>query len=108
MDSEQLFVRMSTPEQNFETAMDEESDDEAREQAINDLETANECDMLADLARSDDIAQEYREQALAGLAHPQCKSMLEELADGEKLPESLRERAESLLDETADDAGAGP
>lgn len=99
---------MSTPEQNFETAMDEESDDEAREQAINDLETANECDALADLAQSGDIAEEYREQALAGLAHPQCKSMLQEVADGGDLPDSLRERAESLLDEIPDDAGAGP
>lgn len=98
---------MSAPDQNFETAMDEERDDEAREQAIDGLRTANECDMLADLARSDDIAEEYRERALEGLAHPQCKALLEDLTEGESLPDSLREHAESLLDEIPDDSGAG-
>ncbi|UPV75394.1 hypothetical protein M0R89_04835 [Halorussus limi] len=99
---------MSTPEQSFQTAMDESSDDEAREEAIHQLETANECGMLADLARSDDIAKQYRERALTGLAHPQCKSVLEDLTEGESLSDSLRERAESLLDETPDNSGAGP
>ncbi|NHN60300.1 MULTISPECIES: hypothetical protein [Halorussus] len=99
---------MSTPEQNLETAMDGSSDDEARERAIDELETANECDALADLARSADLAERYRERALEKLATPQCDSKLAELVDGGELPGSLRERAESLLEETPEDAGAGP
>ncbi|UPW01450.1 hypothetical protein M0R88_04935 [Halorussus gelatinilyticus] len=99
---------MSTPAQNYETAMDDSADDGVREAAIGELETANECDKLADIARSDDLAEEYRERSLTGLAHPQCKPVLRELAEGDNLPDSLREQADSLLDEIPDDAGAGP
>ncbi|WP_137284911.1 hypothetical protein [Halorussus salinisoli] len=99
---------MSTPEDNYETALDASSDAAARERAIGELETANDCDKLADLAREDDLDETYREQALAGLAHPQCKSMLREVAEDGDVPESLRERAETLLEDTPDDSGAGP
>lgn len=99
---------MSTPPENFETAVDDSSDPEARERAIGDLETANDCDKLAEIARQDDIEDRYRERALEGLAHPQCRSILEQVADGGALPESLRDRAQALLDETPDGAGAGP
>lgn len=99
---------MSTPEDDFETALDSSSDPAARERAIGELETANDCDKLADLARNDDLDETYREQALTGLAHPQCKSMLREVAEGGDLPESLRKRAEELLEDTPDDSGAGP
>ncbi|WP_115865741.1 hypothetical protein [Halorussus litoreus] len=99
---------MSTPEENFEIARDESNDRSARESAIGGLETANECDSLADLARMDDLDETLRERALAGLAHPQCKLLLRELAEGEDLPDSLRERAETLLDDTPGDTGAGP
>jgi hypothetical protein len=99
---------MSTPEDNFETALDASSDASARERAIDELETANDCDRLADLVREDDLDETYREQALTGLAHPQCKSILREVAEGDDLPSSLRERAETLLDETPDDSGARP
>lgn len=99
---------MSTPEESFETAVDESSDDDARRQAISQLETANDCDRLSDLVRTDDVEAEYRERALEALANPQCRSMLQSLVDSGDVPESLTERAETLLDETADDAGAGP
>ena len=99
---------MSTPEENFEIARDGSSDESERERAINELETANECDSLAELARADDLDERYREMALAGLAHPQCRSMLETIAEGGALPESLQERAETLLGETPEDSGAGP
>jgi hypothetical protein len=105
---ERPMIHVSTPDQSFETAIDESSDDEAREEAIDRLETANECDVLAHIARSDDLAEQYRERALTGLAHPQRNSVLGDLPEGESLPDSLRERAESLLDETPDDSGAGP
>jgi hypothetical protein len=99
---------MGTPEQNFGTAIDGASDDEERERAIGLLETANECDSLAETVGTDDLEGRYREQALNALAHPQCKATLADLADDESLEASLRERADSLLDETPDDAGAGP
>lgn len=99
---------MSTPEENFETAVDESREPEAREKAISVLETANDCNRLSDLVRMDDIEERYREKALTGLAHPQCTSMLRTLVEDGTLPESLQERAETLLRETADDSGAGP
>lgn len=99
---------MSTPEENFETAMDESSEAEARETAIGELETANDCDRLAELTRADDLEERYRERALTGLAHPQCKSVLQTLVEDGDLPASLREQAETLVEETPDGAGAGP
>lgn len=99
---------MSTPEENFETAVDEAGETEARERAINQLETASDCDRLADLVRMDDLEEQYREQALTSLAHPQCKPVLRTLVESGNLPESLQERAETLLRDTADDSGAGP
>ena len=100
--------RMSTPEENVEIALDESSDDSARESAIDDLETANECDRLADVVLDDDVDDRYRGQALASLAHPQCASTLRSLAGNDDLPQSMRERAEELLDDTPESAGAGP
>lgn len=99
---------MATPEEYFKTATDESRDMDARERAIDNLETANDCDRLAALVRMGDIEEQYRERALTGLAHPQCKSMLQTLVDDGDVPESLESRAENLLQETADDAGAGP
>jgi len=99
---------MHTPEENFEIATDESNDREARESAIGTLETANECSRLAELARMGDLDETYRELALDGLAHPQCRTRLRQLVDGDDLEGSLEERAESLLDETPESAGAGP
>ena len=95
---------MSGTDDSFDTAMDESGEAEARESAINDLETANECDRLAELVRTDDIEDQYREQALEGLGHPQCQSTLETLVEEDDLPESLRDRAETLVEEMPDDA----
>lgn len=99
---------MSTPEANFEIAVDGSNDDDAREKAIEGLEAANECDMLAELATSDDVEETFREQALANLGHPQCYSMLERLVENGELSGDLHDRAETLLEETPEDAGAGP
>lgn len=98
---------MSTPEEKFEIAVDESADGETRMAAIGELKTANDCGRLAELARMDDLEERYRERALAGLAHPQCKTKLRSVADGD-LPESLRERADELLEDAPDEAGAGP
>lgn len=99
---------MSTPEENFETAREGSSGDEERERAIDDLATANECDMLADLVRMDDLDEQYRERAVATLATPQCTETLRTLSGDEELPDALREQAERLLEQTPDDSGAGP
>ena len=99
---------MSTPPENAEIAADESADAEERERAIDELETANDCDKLAELVRRDDLDERYRERALEGLAHPQCRPRLQKLVDGGDLSESLRGRAETLLDDTPEGAGAGP
>jgi hypothetical protein len=99
---------VSTPEENLRTAVDESTESDARERAIDELETANECDTLAELVRNADLEERYRERALTNLAHPQCKRTLRSLVDDGDVPESLRDRAETLLEETPDDAGAGP
>lgn len=101
-------ANVSTPEQSFEVAVDESRETDARMDAIDQLEAANECDRLAELVRGADVAEEYRERALSGLAHPQCRSTLETLVGSEDLSEALRERAEALLEDTPEDAGAGP
>ncbi|MFC4550099.1 MULTISPECIES: hypothetical protein [Halorussus] len=99
---------MNAPTEKLETASDSSNDPETRERAINELGTANDCARLVELARMDDIGERYREQALSSLAHPQCRTRLEALVEDRELPESLRERAETLLEETPEDAGAGP
>lgn len=99
---------MSTPKENFEIAADGSNQLEAREEAIEWLEAANECDMLAELARMNDLEEQLREQALTRLSHPPCKQMLRTLADSGDLPESFQEQAEALVRDTPDDSGAGP
>ena len=99
---------MSTPEGNFETAIDDSRDRAARERAIDELQTANECDSLAELARMDDIEAEYRELAIRNLGHPQCEPTLSNIVDEGDLSDSLLELARSVLAETPDSSGAGP
>ena len=99
---------MSTPEANFEIAVDDSRDEQERRQAIDSLEAANECDLLANLVQRDDLSAALRETALESLAHPQCKPMLAKVGEDDDLPESLADQAATLLEETPDDAGAGP
>ncbi|PSP77145.1 hypothetical protein BRC81_10990 [Halobacteriales archaeon QS_1_68_20] len=47
---------MRTQQERFETAVDDASEPSAREAAIDDLRTANECDLLARIVRRDDLA----------------------------------------------------
>lgn len=99
---------MSTPEENLEIALDDAREAESREQAIGALQTANDCDALAEVVRADDVESEYRELAMTKLAHPQCKATLETLHESGEIPDSLRDQAEELLQDTPDDSGAGP
>jgi hypothetical protein len=97
-----------TPEENYDTALDQSTDRATRERAIENLEAANECDMLVELVQTDGLERRYREQALSSLAQPSCRTTLETLVGETDLDESLAERAGSLLEETPEDAGAGP
>ncbi|WP_232685803.1 hypothetical protein [Halobacterium zhouii] len=99
---------MSTPEENFEIATDGSNELATRAEAIDWLEAANECDMLAELARMNDLDDRLREEALTYMAHPPCEQLLRTVADGGDLPASLQEQAETLLRDTPDDAGASP
>ncbi|WP_135830194.1 hypothetical protein [Halorussus halobius] len=91
---------MSTPERNFEIAGDDTEGEKRREEAIDGLRTANECDMLADLARDDSLADRYRRQAVRALGSPQCTAMLRSLVDD--LDDELRATAERLAEERRD------
>lgn len=93
---------------NFEIAVDRSSEAEERERAIGPLETANECDSFAEIVGMGDLADRYREQALNALTQSQCEATFAHLAADDSLEASLRQRADSLLDETLDDGGAGP
>jgi len=99
---------MSTPESNVDVVVDESADEQSRKRAIEDLEAANECDELAEVVRNEDLESTYREHALENLAHPQCRPTLESLVESGDVPDAQQERAEALLRETPDDAGAGP
>lgn len=92
-----------TPEECIELAVDASASAGDREDAIRALARANECDELADLARTDDLEERYRRRALDALATPQCDSMLRTLVDEGSLDESVRGEAERLLDGTGDD-----
>lgn len=52
---------MKTPQKNFEIAVDESHGREAREDAIDNLQTAIECDKLADLVRMNELDEQYRQ-----------------------------------------------
>ncbi|WP_415380616.1 hypothetical protein [Halosimplex sp. TS25] len=99
---------MSTPEENLEIALDDARESASREQAIDGLEAANDCDALAEVVRADDVESQYRELAMTKLAHPQCKATLETLHESGEIPDSLREQAEELLGDTPSDSGTGP
>lgn len=94
---------MSTPERNFEIAADDAEGETRREEAIDGLRTANECDMLADLARDDSLADRYRRRAVRALGSPQCTSMLRSLVEAGELDSELRTTAERLVEESEND-----
>ena len=94
-----------TPTECVDLAVDESATDEQREDAVDELRTANECDELEELVRKDDLDDRYRERALRALATPQCDSTLRELVEESSLDESLRDDAEALLREVEENSG---
>lgn len=91
---------VSTPEESFETAVDESSDREAREAAIEALEAANECDMLAEVVTRTDLADDLRRRALDALATPQCEATMQDLAADDGF--DLSDEAGRLLEDVDD------
>ncbi|QLK25934.1 hypothetical protein HYG81_17950 [Natrinema zhouii] len=92
-----------TPEECVDLALDEGAAEEKRVGAIRELRTANECDELEALVRTERIDDRYRRQALEELATPQCDSTLRELVDDEPLEGPLHREAEELLATVEDD-----
>ena len=88
-----------TPVECVEVAVDASKDPDEREGAIHDLEMANECDELADLAVNEDLADRYRRLALRAIGTPQCDTTLQRLVEEESLEPPLREEAAELLQE---------
>ncbi|RBI58989.1 hypothetical protein DMJ13_24580 [halophilic archaeon] len=93
-----------TPKECVDLAVDESASKDRREDAIQELKTANECDELEKLVRMDGLDDRYRERALRALATPQCDSTLRELVEEGPLDESLRESATELLREVEENA----
>lgn len=98
---------MSDPEKSFEIAVDQTNDRPTRTNAIDELESANECSRLAEIVQRDDLEDQYREEAVIKMASPQCKDTLESLLAAGELPDFITERAETLLQETPDHPGGG-
>lgn len=86
-----------TPEECVELATDASADREDREEALEALKLANECDELADLVRTEDLEDQYRQQAIHFMGTAQCDSMLQTLVDEESLEQPLQREAEEVL-----------
>ncbi|MFB6163599.1 MAG: hypothetical protein ABEJ31_00395 [Haloarculaceae archaeon] len=96
---------MSTREENLETALDGDRDEDARIEAVDRLETANDCDKIADVLTADDATDALRERALEGLASPQCQEMLQSMLEDDRIPDGYRDRAEGMVQ---GEEGSGP
>lgn len=92
-----------TPQECVDLATDTTAPREAREDAIDELRTANECDELAAVATNDALETDYRRYALQAMATPQCEEMLGELAEGGDLEASLERAAEGLVADRSGD-----
>lgn len=92
-----------TPQECVDLAVDSTAPREEREDAIDELRTANECDELAGVATDASLETDYRRYALEAMATPQCDSMLRDLIEAGELEDSLRREAEALLQDSSDD-----
>ena len=92
-----------TPEECVDLASDPSAPLEAREAAVDELRTANECDELAALATDDALETDYRRYVLEAMATPQCEELLADLAGDAGLAETLRREADALLHDPMDE-----
>ena len=86
-----------TPQECVTLAVDTTAPREAREDAIDDLRRANECDELADIAMDEGLETDYRRYALRAVATTQCDATLRDIVDRDDLEPSLQREAEALL-----------
>lgn len=92
-----------TPKECVELAVDTSADSGDRENAIHELEMANERDELAKIVLNGDIEESYRQQALRVIGTLQRDATLERLVEEESLESSFQETAEELLQAMEDD-----
>lgn len=92
-----------TPQECVDLANDSAASRADREEAIDALEAANECDELADVVTNEDIDADLRGVALRALAGPQCDTTLRTVVEEGSLESPLQEEAESLLADQNDD-----
>jgi hypothetical protein len=90
---------MSSPSQQFQTAVDKKPDRSEREDAVDDLADAGECDKLAVLAQMSGLDGPLRRRALNAMGRAGCTDVLRALVENGGLEESLRSDAERLLEE---------
>lgn len=88
-----------TPQECVDLAVDSSAVHADRENAIDTLEAANECDELAEIVTNGDIEMDLREQALRALATPQCNATIRNVVDEDSLDSSLQRKAERRLQE---------
>lgn len=89
---------MSSPSQNFQTAVDKKPDRDEREDAIDALADADECDKLAVIAQMSGLDGPLRRRALNAMGRAECTDVLRALVEDGGLDESLQSDAERLLE----------
>lgn len=89
---------MSAPKQDFQTAVDKTPSRDEREDAIDALVDAGECERLAILVQMDGLAGPFRRRALNGMAQAGCSDLLRTIVENGGLEESLQSDARELLE----------
>ncbi|WP_232688752.1 hypothetical protein [Halobacterium zhouii] len=89
---------MASAKENFRTAVNKTPSRHEREDAIDDLISAGECEKLALLVQLSGLRGSLRRRALNGMADADCDDLLATLAETGGLEESLQEDAEELLE----------
>ena len=89
---------MSSPKQDFQTAVDKAPSRAEREDAIDRLAEGGACDKLAIIVQMSGIDGPLRRRALNAMDDAGCRDLLRTLADDGGLDEPLQSDAESLLE----------
>ncbi|WP_440008711.1 hypothetical protein [Halomicrococcus sp. SG-WS-1] len=89
---------MSAPKQDFQTAVDKTPSRDEREDAIDALVDAGECEKLAILVQMDGLDGPFRRRALNGMAQAECSDLLRTIVENGGLEESLQSDGRELLE----------
>jgi hypothetical protein len=90
---------VSSPKQDFQTAVDKTPSRDEREDAIDRLVENGACDKLAILVQMGGFEGALRRRTLNGMVDAGCRDLLRTLVNDGSLGESLRSDAESLFEE---------